>query len=240
MARYFLDEVFCLDFEQILDGDLLAVGLSPLDEGVCATSAFKTKLLIKLHLLKVLRHCPKVAHFQELLLVELEEREDDGEDEDPAPSALIQVQLLCIARIIFSLLGLSVHGYDEIVEYWQDVPMVADPASEHRHDPLGRDHLRLHLQALHEVGMQRRQVLLQELLQREVLQMVLVHLLHIEALELLFEDERNHALERHLLGFVRICSAASHYLVEYDRYVIDALAVARLREHLGTHRVKDS
>lgn len=117
--------------------------------------------------------------------------------------------------------------------------MVAYPASKHRHDPLGRNHLRLHLQALHEMCMQRGQVLLQELLQREVLQMVLIHLLHVEALQLLFENERNHAFERHLLGLVRIVGAASHYLIENDRNVIDALAVACLREDLRAHCVED-
>lgn len=89
MARHFLDEVLCLDFEQILNRDRLAVGLSPLDEGMRTAAAFEAKLLVVLHLLEVLRDCTKVTHRQELLLVELEEREDDREDEDPAPSALI-------------------------------------------------------------------------------------------------------------------------------------------------------
>ena len=115
-----------------MDGDLLAVGLSPLDEGVRTASTLETKLLIKLHLLKVLCDHPEVAHFQELLLVELEEREDDGEDEDPAPSTIIEVALLRIAYFIFSLLDFSVHGYHEVIQYWQDVTLVADPACKHR------------------------------------------------------------------------------------------------------------
>ena len=162
LTGHFLDEVLCLNFEEVLDRDLLAVGLRPEDEGLRTASTFEAKLLVYLHLLEVLSDSAEIAHFQQLLFVELEKSENYGKDKYPAPPALIEVQLFRIALFLEVLfLALAFHRQNKVVQNGQDVSLVADPAREHCHDPLRCDHFRLHLEAFHKMYVQSWQVLLQ-------------------------------------------------------------------------------
>lgn len=79
-----------------------------------------------------------------------------------------------------------------------------------------------------------------EILQRKILQVVLIDLLHIETLKLLSQNKGNHALKGQLLCLQLVRFYIAHYLLKYHRDVVDALAVAGLWEDLGADGVENA